>query len=126
MATITSAEAKVAQLVAESSRWSRGRSKVDGTEFWIIPASTGKTAHWATATACTCKSFRWRGSCSHSLAVKVRQDRERAARQTADRYPVRPTDSYGYCKCGLLIERPARRCSACSERLRRVADELGV
>ena len=111
----TATEAKVAQLVATADTWSRGRSKRDGTEFWIIPASTGKTAHWATATGCTCKSFRWRGTCSHSLAVKARQDRERAALQTADRYPVRLTDPYRYCRCGMLIERWQRRCDACAE-----------
>ena len=112
----TATEAKVAQLVATAETWARGRSKRDGTAFWIIPASDGRTAHWATATACTCKSFRWRGTCSHSLAVKTRQDCERAALQTADRYPVRPTDPYRYCRCGVLIKRWQRRCDGCAER----------
>ena len=80
MATITSAEAKAAQLAAEPERWSRGRSKRTGQEFWVIPGSRG-TAHWATASGCTCKSFRFRGSCSHQLAVKVREDRERIERR---------------------------------------------
>jgi hypothetical protein len=112
----TATEAKVAQLVATAETWSRGRSKRDGTAFWIIPASTGATAHWATASACTCRSFYFRGTCSHQPAVKAREDRERAALQTSDRYPVRPTDPYHYCPCGLLIACARRRCDACAER----------
>ena len=103
------------QIAAEPERWSRGRSKQTGQAFWLIQGSKG-AAHYATASGCTCKGFYYRGVCSHVVAVKVREDRERAARQTSDRYPVRPTDPYHYCPCGLLIARSRRRCDACAER----------
>jgi hypothetical protein len=61
-------------------------------------------------------SFYFRGTCSHQPAVKAREDRERAALQTSDRYPVRPTDPYHYCPCGVLIARSRRRCDVCAER----------
>ncbi len=80
--TVTPTASQVAhaeQLVAEPERWSRGRSKETGQSFWLIQGSAGH-AHYATASGCTCKGFFYRGSCSHQLAVKVREDRERGER----------------------------------------------
>ncbi len=42
------------------------------------------------------------------------------------RYPVRPTDPFHYCACGLLVERPARRCDACVARALALRTELGM
>ncbi len=104
------------QLAAEPERWLTGRSKANGRRFFVIPGSEG-IAHWTAAdgSGCTCRGFAYRGQCSHVLAVKLRQDRERSALQTADRYPVRPPDPYRYCPCGVLIERWQRRCDACAD-----------
>ncbi len=120
-----SQQAAAAALLGQPERWSQGRSKETGERFWLIQGSKG-TAHYATAAGCTCRGFFYRGTCSHQLAVKVREDRERAARQTSDRYPVRPTDPFHYCACSTLIGRSQRRCADCSARLRRVGEELGI
>ena len=90
-----SQQAAAEQLLASPEKWSHGRSKVSGEHFWLIQGSNG-VAHWATASGCTCRGFRFRGMCSHVLAVKLRRDRDRAARR--DVGPCSP------CRwCGLLV-----------------------
>ena len=111
-----SQQANAERLAAEPERWLTGRSKASGRPFFVIPGSKG-VAHWTAAdgSGCTCRGFAYRGQCSHVLAVQLRQDRERAARQVPGaRYPVRPTDDYRYCACGVLIERRQRRCDGCA------------
>lgn len=69
----SSMQAHAEQLVSESYRWSRGRSKVSGAEFYVIPASTTNAAHYTSEDGCTCKSFTYRGQCSHRLAVQIHE-----------------------------------------------------
>lgn len=70
-----------------SMRWTRGRSKVTGESFWIIPASAGVGAHWATATGCTCAGYRHRGECSHVMAVRLRDRRDNPIRVVSEAAP---------------------------------------
>ena len=60
------------QLVSASERWLTGRSKMNGRPFFVIPGSKG-VAHWTAAdgSGCTCRGFRFRGRCSHALAVQM-------------------------------------------------------
>jgi len=64
---------KAEQLAAQASTWVRGRSKVDGTGFFVIPSSDGKSGHYANAFGCTCRSFVNRGECSHHVACQILQ-----------------------------------------------------
>lgn len=61
-------------------RTPKGRSKRNGREFYVIPASDGATAHWTAADGlgCTCKGFRRNGHCSHAEAVQIHNYREQA------------------------------------------------
>ncbi len=81
-----SMQAGAEQLQASPERWSLGRSKVDGRPFWLIQGSQG-AAHYATAYGCTCKGYRYRGCCSHVVAVTMREAQE-AARRNPSELPV--------------------------------------
>ena len=80
VAPTASQQAAAEALLADPGRWSPGRSKETGQRFWLIQGRAGH-AHYATAAGCTCKGFFYRGTCSHQLAVKVREDRERIERR---------------------------------------------
>lgn len=69
--------AKAEILVSEQHRWSRGQSKATGQPFWVIPGCDGKTAHWTAidGRCCSCKSFTFRGACSHVEAVRLYEER---------------------------------------------------
>jgi len=59
-------------------RTTKGRSKRNGREFYVVPASDGRTAHW-TATdgrGCTCVGHRRNGHCTHVEAVILHNHRE--------------------------------------------------
>ena len=83
---------KAEQLVAQASTWARGRSKVDGSGFFIVPASDGKSAHWSSPLGCTCRGHRERGICTHQLACQILQrqaDAQIAAKHAVDFGPCR-------------------------------------
>jgi hypothetical protein len=81
--TVTpSMQAKAVTLLEERATWQRGTSKRTGEQFWLIPASDGRTAHYANASGCTCRSFSYRGICSHVVAVRA------LAEQTDDWSPI--------------------------------------
>jgi len=63
---------------AQASTWHRGRSKADGTLFFIIPGSKPDVAHWANVHGCTCQGHRRRGICTHVLACKLLQRQQDA------------------------------------------------
>lgn len=69
----SSMRAHAEQLVFESYTWARGRSKTSGEGFYVVPASKAGTAHYSSRFGCTCKSYRWRGECSHHLACVMLQ-----------------------------------------------------
>jgi hypothetical protein len=66
-----SMKAKAVTLLEERATWQRGTSKRTGERFWLIPASDARTAHYATSAGCTCRSFLYRGICSHVVAVRA-------------------------------------------------------
>jgi hypothetical protein len=70
---------KAEALADQAHTWNRGRSKVDGSEFAIIPASDGLTAHWANRLGCTCVGHRRRGVCTHQLACQLVDQRANAS-----------------------------------------------
>jgi len=66
-------QAKAEALAASAHTWARGRSKQDGTPFFIIPGTKPMTAHWANIHGCTCEGYRNRGVCTHVLACQILQ-----------------------------------------------------
>jgi hypothetical protein len=72
-ATRTKAEA----LAEQAHTWARGTSKIDGRSFYVVPASDGVSAHYATSYGCTCRGFERRGECSHREAVRLHEAHER-------------------------------------------------
>jgi hypothetical protein len=67
--------------------WHKGRSKRTGESFYLIPSkSNPMTAHRTTRYGCTCTSYRHRGDCQHTEAVKMFEAGEQAARKPLDRY----------------------------------------
>lgn len=86
MAT-TSLAAHAELLLNRSQSWSRGVRASDGLVFVLFSGSTGQT-YMATAHACTCRGFLYRGQCAHQVAVRTEADRavlavERQARNAA-------------------------------------------
>ncbi len=73
------------QLLAEPTRWTAARRKADNKPFFIVAGRTG--SYYVTPDACTCRGFRERGICSHSLAATYRECRE-AARLNPSERPV--------------------------------------
>lgn len=115
--------------VARPETWVRGRRKLDGKPFYIVPGSTAGVAYYTASDGCTCPSFRHRGACKHQTAVA---DFERSTRQIpgAEHAPTPSPTSWRPCsqKCGALLppEHPTRMCDGCWERTRaRFSDILG-
>jgi hypothetical protein len=121
--TVTqSMEATARMLLDDPTRRTAARRKADGRRFWILRGRTGTYYVDAAGNECTCPSARRRGACGHQLAASLK-----AEAAPLPRYPERPTDPFGYCDCGAIVEkRPGRRavCSECRER--RLARELGA
>jgi hypothetical protein len=67
----TATIAKAEQLAAVAHTWNRGRSKIDGSNFCVVPASDGVSAHYANLFGCTCKGYERRGDCSHVEALRI-------------------------------------------------------
>lgn len=60
----------------------RGRSKINGAGFHLVPGSTEGTAYYSNYLGCTCPGFQHRGVCAHqqaALLVQQRYERERFA-----------------------------------------------
>jgi len=74
-------------LSLQGHTWHKGRSKRTNETFYLIPSkSTPMTAHRTTRYGCTCTSYRWRGDCQHTEAVKMFEAGEQAARKPATHY----------------------------------------
>jgi hypothetical protein len=59
-------------LALSGHTWPRGRSKVNGQQFYLIPSSSvPNTAHRVTNFGCTCTGHRRRGDCKHVEAVRI-------------------------------------------------------
>lgn len=124
--TVTPHIRQRAELLAEQApTWPRGRSKVDGRAFYVIPSS-GKpetVAHYASHLGCTCPGFRRRGVCAHQQACLLlvqRAEAPRIAQAQANRAEFGPCASKG---CIAAAVSKARRCRPCHQRL---VDQLGI
>ena len=80
-----SQQAQAEQLLSDPTRWTSARRKADNKPFFIVAGRTG--SYYTTADACTCRGFRERGICSHSLAATMREARD-AARLAPCELPV--------------------------------------
>ena len=72
-------------LLSRSRTWTRGRRKSDGLSFVVFESSRtnpdGTKRGYYTrgdGQACTCKSWLYRGECSHAIAVRRDVERARA------------------------------------------------
>lgn len=111
---VTDAMRKKAEALADMiPLFSKGRSKVTGAEFVIVPGSKAGTAWWANFAGCTCPGFRNRGICAHQLACDILGEREEAARVPS---LMSYRDLYPPCVggCGELVERRNSFCDQCS------------
>src|SRR5690348_8405804 len=70
---------KAEALAARAHTWARGRSKLDGAGFYVIPGSAPTVAHYANVFGCTCEGYRRRGVCAHNEACKILRRREDVA-----------------------------------------------
>ena len=104
---------KAQQLAAVAHTWNRGRSKVDGSRFCVVPASDGVSAHWANLFACTCKGFARFGNCSHREALRIVRRQHDAA----------ITSQFCCSQCGKAAVGRSRLCPV---HLAELADKLGV
>lgn len=65
------------EMALQGHTWHRGRSKVNGRQFYLIPSrSEPGVAHYTTSYGCTCRGARKRGDCAHSEAVRMFEARE--------------------------------------------------
>jgi hypothetical protein len=72
-------QAKAEVLASQAHTWHRGRSKQDGTPFFIIPGTEPGSAHWTNVHGCTCAGNRRRGVCTHQIACQILQRQQDAA-----------------------------------------------
>ena len=61
----------------------RGRSKINGAGFYVMPGSTAGVAYYTSSLGCTCKGFLHRGVCAHQQACVIVAQREQQARYEA-------------------------------------------
>jgi len=61
----------------------RGRSKVNGAGFYVVPGSTAGVAYYTNSLGCTCPGYRNRGVCAHQQACVIVAQREQQARYEA-------------------------------------------
>ena len=113
------------QLAEQAPTWPRGRSKVDGRAFYVIPSSSKPetVAHYANHLGCSCPSFRHRGVCCHQQACLLLVQRQEAPRVEAVQ---QARADFGSCVskgCTNAAANRGRRCKPCLGRLGR---ELGI
>lgn len=72
-------------LLQRAATWTRATRKRDGLHFVIFPSSrshddpNAPNGYYTTETACTCKSYFYRGGCAHELAVRLEAEAGREA-----------------------------------------------
>jgi hypothetical protein len=109
VSTVTPAIRQRAELLAEQApTWHRGRSKVDGRHFYLVPGSAAGVVYYSSHLGCTCPGFRHRGVCAHQQAalILVRRAEARLQMQMPD---------FGPCTargCARPATGKARRCDA--------------
>jgi hypothetical protein len=88
MIPTASMDAYASVLLARSARWARGYRNSDGLQFVLFASSRTLSDgtpiyHMTSQTGCTCDGYRFRGGCSHVLAVA--REAERAREQVTRR-----------------------------------------
>jgi hypothetical protein len=125
---VTPAMSRKARDLAELlSTCSRGRSKLNGQPFYVVPSSNRLSAHWTAVdgSGCTCQGFQRRGTCTHAIAaglVAAQQAEADAAQRRAHEsmYPSpkrRPTyaDLFPKCRtCHDIAESRDGYCDSCA------------
>lgn len=123
-ATVTPAmQAKAERLAGMLATCPRGRSKVNGTGFYIIPGTRPRVAHYANHLGCDCEGYRRRGVCTHQQACLIALRRGEAPRIMAGQ---RNYATYGQCStrgCVAAAVGTSGRCGGCWRELR---DRLGI
>jgi hypothetical protein len=104
---------KARQLATQAHTWTRGRSKVDGSRFCVVPASDGTTAHYANLFGCTCLGYARRGDCSHVESLRI-------IRRQKDAMTVQ---QFVCSQCGKAAVGKSRLCPV---HLDELADRLGI
>lgn len=61
----------------------RGRSRINGAGFYLVPGSAEGVAYYSNALGCTCPGFQHRGVCAHQQACVIAAQREASARYEA-------------------------------------------
>ena len=64
-------QAGAEMFLADPTRWTHARRRVDGLEFWIVRGRT--STYYVRPDGCTCPGFARRGLCSHSLAATMKE-----------------------------------------------------
>src|SRR5215210_5154160 len=109
--TISSADPRSVRALAvlkTADRWVHGTRKVDGREFFIIPASTPGAVYYADERNCTCPDSGRRGTvCKHSRAVQLYR------LQTGQAEPAPTRATCGVCTQPLGPGILAGVCAAC-------------
>jgi hypothetical protein len=113
----------------------RGRSKINGQGFYIIPSSEKPltVAHYASDLGCTCEGFRRRGTCTHQLACAIVLQRAEAASIAAHQSPAKKSAQQIYTEAGPFGPCCHTACAAaatgknrrCAEHFQKLLDSLG-
>ena len=106
---------KAMRLADQVHTFARGRSKVDGSRFVIIPSSDAPetSGHYTNLHTCSCLGYARRGICSHVEALRIvqrRRDKETAAQFICS-------------QCGKAAVGRSRLCPV---HLDELADRLGI
>jgi hypothetical protein len=89
--------------------WHRGRSKADGTPFYLAPSRTqAGVAHRCTSYGCTCRGFERYGRCAHSAAVKIHEQSQQATAAPALKLKARYEDLFRVCRESGCDDEPVR------------------
>lgn len=71
------------ELAARLPFLSRGRSKLNGAGFYLVPGRVEGVVYYSSSLGCTCKGYLHRGICSHQQACVIAEQRAAAARYEA-------------------------------------------
>jgi hypothetical protein len=68
-------QAAAEMLASYSDRWAHGTRNADGQPFVLFAGSKG-AVYYTSERGCSCPGYRFRGICSHRLALELQDERE--------------------------------------------------
>jgi hypothetical protein len=71
----TAMQAAAEMLASYSDRWAHGTRNADGQPFVLFAGSKG-AVYYTSERGCSCPGYRFRGICSHRLALELQDERE--------------------------------------------------